>query len=80
MVYGFGGIHLDFPVGDHLRLVPSGSVGAYDNGANDKDLVGTLEFRIGGGMAWRFANGMRLGASGTKCRTPTPTIGIRGRR
>ena len=61
MVYGFTGVHLDFPIGDHVRVVPSGSVGAYNNGGNGKDLTGLMEFRIGGGLAWRFDNGMRAG-------------------
>jgi hypothetical protein len=62
MVYGFGGVHLDFPIG-HLRLVPSGSVGFYDDGENDKNLDGLVEFRIGAGVAWQFDNGFRLGGT-----------------
>jgi hypothetical protein len=61
MVYGYGGVHLDLPIGDHLRFVPSGSVGAYYRGDNGKDLVGTMEFRIGAGLAWRFSNDWRVG-------------------
>lgn len=60
MVYGHAGIHLDLPLGAHLRAVPSGSIGLYNNGGNHKDLVGTMEFRIGGGLAWRFDNDMRV--------------------
>jgi len=63
MVYGYGGIHLDLPLGDHVRFVPSGSVGAYNNGGNGKDLVGTMEFRIGSGLAWRFDNDWRVGVT-----------------
>jgi hypothetical protein len=62
-VYGYAGVHLDFPVGEHLRLVPSGSIGLYGQGENDKDLGGLMQFRIGGGMAWRFDNDWRLGLS-----------------
>jgi hypothetical protein len=62
MVYGFGGVHLDFPIG-RLRLVPSGSVGFYDDGENDKNLDGLVEFRIGAGVAWQFDNGLRLGGT-----------------
>lgn len=62
MVYGFAGVHLDFPIG-HLRIVPSGSVGLYDDGENDKNLDGLVEFRIGAGLAWQFDNGFRLGGS-----------------
>ena len=63
MVYGFGGVHLDLPLGDHLRLVPSGSVGFYDDGENDKNLDGLVEFRIGAGVAWQFASGLRVGGT-----------------
>jgi len=63
MVYGYGGVHLDLPIGDHFRVVPSGSVGAYDKGGNGKNLGGTLEFRIGGGIAWRFDNDWRVGVN-----------------
>lgn len=61
MVYGFAGIHLDLPLGDRVRFVPSGSIGLYDHGDNGKDLDGLMEFRIGAGLAWRFANGWRVG-------------------
>jgi hypothetical protein len=63
MVYGHTGIHLDLPLGEHVRLVPSGSIGLYDRGNNEKDLGGLMEFRVGAGLAWRFAKGLRLGAS-----------------
>jgi len=63
MVYGHTGIHLDLPLGEHVRFVPSGSIGLYDRGNNEKDLGGLMEFRVGAGLAWRFANGLRLGAS-----------------
>jgi lipid A 3-O-deacylase len=56
----YGGVHLDLPIGDHFRVVPSGSIGAYDKGGNGKNLGGTLEFRIGGGIAWRFDNDWRV--------------------
>jgi hypothetical protein len=63
MVYGHTGIHLDLPLGENLRVVPSGSIGLYDQGSNEKDLGGLMEFRVGAGLAWRFANGLRIGAS-----------------
>ena len=63
MVYGFAGIHCDLPLGDHLRLVPSGSIGLYDHGNNGKNLDGLMEFRIGGGIAWRFDNDWRVGVT-----------------
>lgn len=63
MVYGHTGLHLDLPLGEHVRFVPSGSIGLYDRGKNEKDLGGLMEFRVGAGLAWRFANGLRLGAS-----------------
>jgi len=63
MVYGYLGYHLDFPIGDHLRLVPSGSIGLYYQGDNEKDLGGLAEFRIGGGINWRFDNDWRVGVS-----------------
>src|SRR5262245_54818645 len=61
MVYGLARVHLDYPIGEHFRVVPSGSIGAYNNGGNGKDLTGTMEFRIGGGIAWQFTNGLRVG-------------------
>jgi hypothetical protein len=63
MVYGYAGIHLDFPIGDHFRIVPSESVGLYSNGDNHKDLGGLMEFKIGGGIAWRFDNDLRIGVT-----------------
>jgi hypothetical protein len=62
MVYGYAGIHLDYPIG-HLRLVPSGSIGLYNNNENKKDLDGLMEFRIGGGVAWQFDSGPRVGVT-----------------
>lgn len=63
MVYGHTGIHVDLPLGEYVRFVPSGSIGLYDRGENEKDLGGLMEFRVGAGLAWRFANGLRIGAS-----------------
>ena len=63
MVYGYLGLHTDLPIGDHFRIVPSGSVGLWSQGYNGKDLGGLLEFRVGGGIAWRFDNDWRVGVT-----------------
>ena len=63
MVYGYAGLHLDLPIGDHFRIVPHESIGLYDGNGNGKDLGGLMEFRIGGGIAWQFTSGWRIGAT-----------------
>jgi outer membrane protein OmpA-like peptidoglycan-associated protein len=60
---GYGGFTLDVPVTDHFFIVADASAGYYSRG-NDKVLSfgSTAEFRTGGGVAYEFDNGWRLGA------------------
>jgi outer membrane protein OmpA-like peptidoglycan-associated protein len=60
---GYGGFTLDVPGTDNLFIVADASVGYYSRG-NDKVLAfgDPAEFRLGGGVAYEFDNGWRLGA------------------
>lgn len=58
-VYGYVGLYADIAY-DRFIITPSGGVGAYYRG-NSKDLGGTLEFRIGIGLAYEFQDQSRLG-------------------
>ena len=60
---GYGGFTLDVPVTDNFFIVADASVGYYSRG-DDKILSfgSTAEFRTGGGVAYEFDNGWRLGA------------------
>ena len=61
-VYGYGGICRDFDVGNRIVLTVNWAVGAFDEG-NGKDLGGVAEFRLGGEVAYRFDNKVRLGVT-----------------
>jgi outer membrane protein OmpA-like peptidoglycan-associated protein len=60
---GYGGFTLDIPVTDNFFIVADASAGYYSRG-DDKVLSfgSTAEFRTGGGVAYEFDNGWRLGA------------------
>jgi outer membrane protein OmpA-like peptidoglycan-associated protein len=60
---GYGGFTLDVPVTDNFFIVADASVGYYSRG-DDKVLAfgDPAEFRLGGGVAYEFDNGWRLGA------------------
>jgi outer membrane protein OmpA-like peptidoglycan-associated protein len=60
---GYGGFTLDVPVTDNFFVVADASVGYYSRG-DDKVLAfgAPAEFRLGGGVAYEFDNGWRLGA------------------
>jgi outer membrane protein OmpA-like peptidoglycan-associated protein len=60
---GYGGFTFDLPVTDNFFIVADASVGYYSRG-NDKLLAfgDPAEFRLGGGVAYEFDNGWRLGA------------------
>jgi hypothetical protein len=60
---GYGGFTLDIPVIDNFFIVADATAGYYSRG-NDKVLSfgSTAEFRTGGGVAYEFDNGWRLGA------------------
>ena len=61
---GYGGFTLDIHLTDNIVLSPDAAVGFYSRG-DDKVLSfhDTAEFRTGGGLAWEFDNGWRLGAT-----------------
>jgi outer membrane protein OmpA-like peptidoglycan-associated protein len=60
---GYGGFTLDIPVTDNFFIVADAAAGYYSRG-DDKVLSfgSTAEFRTGGGIAYEFDNGWRLGA------------------
>jgi outer membrane protein OmpA-like peptidoglycan-associated protein len=60
---GYGGFTLDIPVTDNFFIVADAAAGYYSRG-DDKVLSfgSTAEFRTGGGVAYEFDNGWRLGA------------------
>ena len=59
-LYGYAGLSLDIFFGNRVVLRPSVAAGAYHEG-NGKDLGGTLEFRSGLELAYRFDDRSRLG-------------------
>ncbi len=59
--YGWLGLNLDVHFGDRIVATPSTSIGAYGEG-DGQDLGGTLQFRNGLDVAWRFDDWTRLGA------------------
>jgi hypothetical protein len=60
-IFGWAGIAVDLPLGDSLTLTPAFGPGFYNRG-DGKDLGNTLEFRTQVELAWRFDDGMRVGA------------------
>ncbi len=61
-VYAFAGGLINFFIGEHFVITPSFAPGLYSKG-NGKDLYHPLEFRSQIEIAFRFANGVRIGAS-----------------
>ena len=59
-LYGWFGLSTDLIFWRKLVLTPQIAVGAYNQG-DGEDLGGTLEFRSGVVLAWRFDNESRLG-------------------
>ncbi|MCB9947246.1 MAG: acyloxyacyl hydrolase [Rhodospirillaceae bacterium] len=59
--YLYGGFIVDVYLWDNFVLSPNAAVGYYDKG-DARDLGSELEFRTGIEAAYRFDNGMRLGA------------------
>ena len=60
---GYGGLGLPFKVADHVMMMPSVAVGAYDKGDNGFDLGQTLALRIGTELAYEFDDKSRFGLS-----------------
>ena len=61
-LYGFFGLSGDIFFGKHIVLTPQAAVGAYSAG-DGQDLGGTIEFKTGAALAWRFDNRARVGLS-----------------
>lgn len=59
-IYTYGGFRLEIPVGKHLLILPSATVGDYEKG-NGKDLGSHIEFKTGVEIDLVFANGIRVG-------------------
>jgi lipid A 3-O-deacylase len=60
--YIFGGALANFFIGEHFVITPSFAPGYYDKG-NGKELYYNIEFRSQLEIAFRFTNGVRIGAS-----------------
>jgi len=58
-VFGYAGFYADIAYG-RLVITPLGAIGAYHRG-DSKDLGGTLQFRVGIGLAYEFEDRSRLG-------------------
>lgn len=61
-LYGVGGIHSDFHLGNHVVVSPSFGIGAYYKGSG-LDLGSVLEFRSQLEIAYRFDDESRLGVA-----------------
>jgi outer membrane protein OmpA-like peptidoglycan-associated protein len=60
---GYGGFTFDLPVTDNFFIVADASVGYYSRGSDKRLAFGDPEeYRLGGGVAYEFDNGWRLGA------------------
>ena len=59
-IYGYFGLSGDIFFGKHVVLTPQAAVGGYSAG-DGQDLGGTIEFKTGAVLAWRFENRARLG-------------------
>ncbi len=58
----YGGLRHDFALNKRFRLTPQFAIALYEDG-DGKDLGGALEFRTGLELAYRLANGTRLGVA-----------------
>ena len=61
-LYGYAGIYSDLSIGN-FYVTPQLAMGGYHEG-NSSDLGGVFEFRQSIDLAYRFANGHRLGVRG----------------
>ncbi|WP_041795044.1 acyloxyacyl hydrolase [Pararhodospirillum photometricum] len=60
--YLYGGFMADVRFGKHFIVSPSAAVGWYNQG-DDREMGSPLEFRTGLEAAWRFDDGLRVGAA-----------------
>lgn len=58
-LFGVGGIHADFALGDHFVLTPSFGAGLYHEGGG-KDLGNTVQFRSQLELGYQWDSGHRL--------------------
>jgi hypothetical protein len=61
-VYGYAGLGIDLFLGERIVLTPNAAFGLYYEG-DSKDLGGTVEFRTGAELAYRFDDQSRLGVA-----------------
>lgn len=59
-LYLYGGLRLDFVIGQHFAVTPSAAVGYWRRG-NGENLGSGVEFKTGVEFAYRFDNASRLG-------------------
>ena len=59
-VFGYAGVQVDIELDDHWVATPAFGVGGYDEG-NSRDLGGVFQFHLGATLAYRVADGHRLG-------------------
>jgi hypothetical protein len=59
-IFGYFGLSGDIFFGQHIVLTPQAAVGGYSAG-DGQDLGGTIQFKTGAVLAWRFENRSRLG-------------------
>lgn len=60
VIYGYGGLIADFPVGDRFFVSPNIAVGGFDRGGGQK-LGHTVEFRTGIEITYRLDDDSRIG-------------------
>lgn len=60
-LYGYAGFRLELPLGERWLLVPQTAAGVYDRG-DGKELGGSVQFRSGLELGYRFTEAHRLGA------------------
>lgn len=60
VVYGYGGLTIDFPVGERFYVSPSFAAGGFDRGSG-QNLGHTVEFRTGLELSYRFDDDSRIG-------------------
>jgi lipid A 3-O-deacylase len=58
--YGYGGLHVDFEIGQHFVIMPEAAFGYWSRG-DGKNLGAPEEFKTGGEIAYRFEDYSRLG-------------------
>lgn len=62
--YGYGGFGLDIALDDHWMLMPNEAVGGWSRGDNNSiNLGGTIEFRSGAELDYRFDDGQKIGVT-----------------